>query len=147
MFGSVLWVMPSPREKMLTEMRAEAMSLGLKVRLMDKALAAKLYPWIDDYRLYVLYEKYLPTGKTLITGRAQVIRLSHDESAHEIDEENPLKRALLDKGLLNQLPESAEALTLFAGGVSFLWKERGGVGSVKSVYAFLSDSIKALTIK
>ena len=47
--GSVLWVMPSPREKRLTALRADAMRRGLRVRLLDKGMGAKLFPWLDDY--------------------------------------------------------------------------------------------------
>jgi len=143
-FGSVLWVMPSPREKTLTEMRQRAMGFGLRVRLVDKALAAKLYPWLEDYRGYVMYEKYLPAGKKSLSNKAQVIRLSPDDRAHEVDVQNPVKLSLQQAGLLGKLPESSEALTLFAGGVSFLWRERGGVAGVDSVERCLNGCVQVL---
>ncbi|MFT7185671.1 MAG: hypothetical protein ACI84K_001053 [Pseudohongiellaceae bacterium] len=144
-FGSVLWVMPSPREKTLTEMRYQAMGFGLKVRLVDQTVAGKLYPWLEDYRGYVMYEKYLPIGKKLPSNKAQVIRLSHDDKAHEIDIQNPIKLALLEAELLDGLPESSEALTLFSGGISFLWKEKGGLEGVEKVEQFLNAC--ALTLE
>jgi len=143
-FGSVMWVMPSPREKALTEMRRQAMGFGLKVRLVDQALAGKLYPWLEDYRGYVLYEKYLPAGQKMSTNKAQVIRLSADDRAHEVDVQNPVKVSLQQAGLLNGLPESSEALTLFSGGISFLWKEKGGAEEVKRVEECLSECVLKL---
>jgi hypothetical protein len=145
-FGSVLWVMPSPREKALIDMRQKAMGLGLKVRLVDKTLAGKLYPWLEDYRGYVLYEKYIPIGKKMLSNKIQVIRLSVDHQAHEIDVENPVKITLQQAGLLDNLPESSEALTLFSGGFSFLWKEKGGLLGVERVEKCLNESILNLKI-
>jgi hypothetical protein len=145
-FGSVLWVMPSPREKALTEMRQRAMSLGLKVRLVDQALAQKLFPWLEDYRGYVLYEKYIPIGKKIRSNKIQVIRLSPDANAHEIDIQNPVKLTLQEAGLLEDLPESSEAITLFSGGFSFLWKEKGGLEGVERVEKCLNECILSLKI-
>ena len=142
--GSVLWVMPSPREKLLTSMRHNAMGFGLKVRLVDKALAAKLYPWLEDYRGYVMYEKYLPTGKKLETAKTEVIRLSPDESAHEVDIQNPLKIALEKSNLLDELPESSEALTFFSGGVSLLWREKGELDGVRKIDVCLNECVAEL---
>jgi len=142
--GSVMWVMPSPREKALTKMRHQAMGLGLKVRLVDKSIAGKLYPWLEDYRGYVMYEKYLPIGKKLSSNKAEVIRLSPDDNAHEIDIQNPIKLSLQEAGLLGELPESSEALTLFSGGVAFLWKERGGCDGVERVEKCLTKCVLKL---
>jgi len=143
-FGSVLWVMPSPREKALIEMRQRAMRFGLKVRLVDQVLAGKLYPWLEDYRGYVMYERYLPAGKKLLSSKAQVIRLSPDDKAHEVDIQNPMKISLQQAGLLDELPESSEALTLFSGGISFLWKEKGGEEGVAKVEKCLNGCVLKL---
>jgi len=143
-FGSVMWVMPSPREKALTKMRHQAMEFGLKVRLVDKALAGQLYPWLDDYRGYVMYEKYLPIGKKLSSNKAEVIRLSFDDKAHEIDIQNPIKLSLQDAGLLDELPESSEALTFFSGGIAFLWRERGESDSVERIEKCLIGCVQKL---
>ena len=121
--GSVLWVLPSPREKALTLMRHQAMGFGLKVRLVDSALAAKLFPWLQDYRGYVMYEKYLPSTQKWCYSKTEVLRLSTDEYTHEIDVQNPTKLSLQEAGLFDQLPESSEALIIFSGGIACLWKE------------------------
>jgi len=132
-FGSVLWVMPSPREKALTQMRRTAMSLGLKVRLVDKGLAEKLFPWLEDYRGYVLYEKYHAIGKQGGSNKTRVIRLSEDENAHELDQEDPIKRYLDKMNMVDNLPESVEAITLFSGGIALLWRERDEPDCVERV--------------
>jgi len=142
--GSVMWVMPSPREKALTEMRHQAMGFGLKVRLVDKVLAGKLFSWLDDYRGYVMYEKYLPNGKKLLSNKAVVIRLSFDDKAHEIDIQNPIKLSLQEAGLLDELPESSEALILFSGGIALLWKERGGCDGVEGIQKCLTECVLKL---
>lgn len=122
-FGSVLWVKPSPREKTLTQLRNSALAKGLKVRLVDAKLAASLFPWIDNYRLFVFYEKNLPAAAKPKSHKAIVIRLSEDPNAHELDEENPIKSALINKIDVTTLPSTIEALVISASGIAIVWKE------------------------
>ena len=44
MAGSVLWVMPSAREKALSAMRQKALENGVRVRLLDEKTAARANP-------------------------------------------------------------------------------------------------------
>jgi len=130
LLGSVLWVMPTPREKALTDMRSAALGMGLKVRLSDQKLANALFPWLADYRGYVLYEKALPLGQQIRSPKAKVIRLSENPNAHEIDGFDPLLINLRSKGILNNLPSTAEALIFASSGVSLLWKEQRDIKDV-----------------
>ncbi|KZY72379.1 hypothetical protein A3740_20935, partial [Oleiphilus sp. HI0068] len=123
-FGSVLWVMPSPREKSLTAMRARALELGLKVRLLDEKLAKSLFYWIDNYRPYTLYECLLPREAKPSSHKARVIRLSVDHDAHELDARDELKEALEKEGVFEGLPETCEALVISQGGLAMLWREQ-----------------------
>lgn len=122
-FGSVLWVKPSPREKTLTQLRNSALAKGLKVRLVDAKLAASLFPWIDDYRLFVFYEKNLPAAAKPKSHKAIVIRLSEDPNAHELDEEDAIKRAISNKVDMTTLPSTVEALVISTSGIAVVWKE------------------------
>lgn len=122
-FGSVLWVKPSPRERILTELRAKALSKGLKVRLLDAKLSAQLFPWIEDYRLFVFYEKMLPSVAKPSSHKASVIRISEDPNAHELDEADPLKIALAENVDFTVLPDTVEALIISASGISIVWRE------------------------
>jgi len=130
LFGSVMWVMPTPREKALTELRSSALGMGLKVRLLDQKLANALFSWLDDYRGYVLYEKPLPLNHQIKSTKAKVLRLSDDPNAHEIDKLDPLLQKLRANGVLNDLPSTAEALVIASSGISFLWKEQRDVEDV-----------------
>lgn len=142
--GSVMWVMPSQREKALTEMRRTAMSLGLKVRLLDPKLAKKFFPWLDDYRGFTLYEKYFSAGQQ--HARFQVVRLSIDENAHELDLDDPVKLYIDRSGLVNDLPSSVEALLLFAGGVAILWREDEGPEAVTQINECLAHCLQTAAL-
>lgn len=122
--GSILWIKPSIRDKKLTSMRTKALSLGFKVRLLDMKLAAQLFPWLENYRSYVFYEKSVPVHLKPKSHKARIIRLSEDIHAHEIDQIDPLKLLLADKIGYDSLPESVEALVISASGISVLWSER-----------------------
>jgi hypothetical protein len=131
--GSVLWVKPTAREKTLSLMRSKALSNGLKVRLLDMKLAAQLFPWIENYRWYVFYEKPVPAMMKPDNHKAKVIRLSDDAHAHEIDEADPIKKMLEQKALLTSLPSSVEALVISAAGIAILWQEQYQDGSLQEV--------------
>lgn len=134
--GSVMWVMPSPREKRIIAMRNKALSLSLKVRLLDQKMAKKFFPWCEDYRPFVLYEKYFRSKVDSLT-TPLVIRLSDGFVAHELDEVHPIKLKLESRGVLSRLPESAEALLFYSGAVAILWKEKEG----EEVLQGLSDCL------
>ena len=122
--GSVLWVKPSVREKNLSLMRTKALSKGLKVRLLDMKLAAQLFPWLENYRLYAFYEKPIPVHLKPKSHKARVVRLSDDPNAHEIDAVDPLKISLANNAEYDALPSTAEALVISASGIAVLWKEQ-----------------------
>ena len=124
MAGSVLWVMPSPREKSLTAMRNRALELGMQVRLLDQKLAKSLFYWLEDYRLFVLYECMLPTEARPKSAKARIVRLSIDAQAHELDANDPLKDSLVQAGVFSGLPETCEALVISRAGLAILWRER-----------------------
>lgn len=124
MAGSVLWVMPSPREKSLTAMRSRALELGMKVRLLDEKLAKSLFYWLEDYRPFVLYECMLPTHARPVSAKARIVRLSVDEHAHELDANDLLKDSLVQAGVFKGLPETCEALVISRAGLAILWRER-----------------------
>lgn len=123
--GSVMWVMPSPREKRIIAMRNKALALGLKVRLLDQKLASKFFPWCEDYRQYVLYEKYFSAKVAALT-TPLVIRLSDGFIPHELDEKHPINQILDERGVIEVLPESVEALIFYSGAVGMLWTEKEG---------------------
>lgn len=122
-FGSILWIQPSPRDKMLTQLRSNALSKGLKVRLLDEKLSAQLFPWIDSYQQFVIYEKTLPKLAKPKSHKAIVVRITDDPNAHEIDQVNPIKSLLLDKLDFKLLPRTSEALIISVSGISIVWRE------------------------
>lgn len=122
-FGSILWVKPSPRERTLTQIRNAALSKGIKVRLLDEKLSTQLFPWIDNYRQFVFYEKALPNTAKPNSNKAIVIRLSEDLNAHELDVEDPIRKSLSSIVSFTLLPKTAEALVISASGISIVWRE------------------------
>lgn len=141
MLGSVMWVMPSPREKQLTEMRQKAMGLGIKVKLLDQKQAANLYPWVDNHRGFVTYELSLPAGQKWPIKSAKVVPV--DQSAlHELDREHGLTQIVTTQGCLDDLPDTAEAMVFYSGCVGLLWREDSGEEEVDKVYKALDTARK-----
>jgi hypothetical protein len=130
--GSVLWIKPSPRERLLTEYRRLALAKGLKVRLLDVKLAEQLTPWIDNYRQFIFYEKSLPSLAKPKSHKAIVIRVTEDPHAHELDEEDQIRQSLLKNVDFKALPSTAEAIVISASGISILWLEREDKNLVNS---------------
>ena len=142
--GSVLWVKPSPRERLVTEYRRQALTKAMKIRLLDAKLAAKLFPWIDNYRQFIFYEKPLPAIAKPKSHKAIVIRVGDDPNAHEIDEEDSIKLALSKQVNFSVLPNTAEAIVISASGISVLWREydvksKAGPSLVDVIDGFLSE--------
>ncbi len=125
MAGSVLWVMPSPREKRISAMRKRAMECSARVRLIDKAMATQMIPWVDDHRGYVSYELGNDGGASASLKGFKVVRLSFDANLHELDMLDPLRQRVEAAGLLSAWPESAEALVFSPLGVAVIWREVG----------------------
>ena len=141
MLGSVLWVMPSPREKQLTAMRQKAMSSGMKVRLLNEKMAAKLYPWIDNYRGYVSYELPLPGGSKWQISAPVVIPVDQN-ALHELDRQGALANRITELGCFEDLPKTAEALVFYSGCVVLLWREDEGLEGVEKVLCTLKKSLE-----
>jgi hypothetical protein len=122
-FGSILWIKPSPRDRLLIEYRKMALSKGLKVRLLDAKLAEQLFPWIENYRQFVFYEKSLPIHAKLKSHKAIVVRVTVDPNAHEIDAIDPVRQTFSNNPRFKDLPETLEAVVISASGISILWRE------------------------
>ncbi len=123
--GSVLWVMPSPREKRLTALRNSAMRAGMRVRLLDKKLAESLFPWLQDHRGYVLYE--LPShNRQYQAAGIRVVRLNEGEAVHELDQDEAVVSYVKQSVFLDDLPACAEAIVFYPQSVAVLWRESEG---------------------
>ena len=144
--GSVLWVMPSARDKMLTEVRQKALAHGTKVRLLDQKLASSLFPWLDDFRGYVLYEKYFAANPRQVKFPSYAIRLSEHEPESEFDLPDPLKSCLDETALAKNLPASAEALAFFPRGVALLWRESGETEVVERIDRCLQGCLETASL-
>lgn len=122
LLGSVLWVMPSPREQRLSKMRQQAMSSGLKVRILEEKHIAKLYPWLKETRAYVTYEQAKSDGSKWPIKKPIVVPLKQ-ESVHELDRQSELYTSIAQGADLAALPPSAEALVFYSACVALLWRE------------------------
>lgn len=143
--GSILWIKPSPRERVLIEYRNLALSKGIKVRILDAKLAEQLFPWIDNYRQFVFYEKNLPISAKPNNHKAIVVRVSDDPNAHEIDEIDQIRQAILASIGFKDLPSSAEAIIISASGLSVLWREGSVEGkTVKEVVELIDGFLSKL---
>ena len=145
-FGSILWIKPSHRERLLIDYRKTAVSKGLKVRLLDAKLAEQLFPWIENYRQYAFYEKSLPAFAKPKSHKAIVVRVTVDPNAHEIDAIDPVRQVLSNNPRFGSLPDTAEAIVISASGISILWRESSSnsldhTHPIVLIEEFLSDCI------
>lgn len=127
LMGSVLWVMPSPREKRLTQLRNRALKAGLRVRLLDQKMASKLFPWLEDHRGYVMYEKQRRDQRVVAGHGVKVLRLSENPDEHELDHDAERQSYLAEMKILEMLPECAESLVFYPASVALLWCESGQI--------------------
>ena len=141
MLGSVLWVMPSPREKQSTAMRQRAMSARIKVRLLDQSTANKLFPWLENYRGYVSYELPLPIGQKWSLTKPVVMRLDQSK-LHELDRKNGVEGILEQLQSTVRFPDSAEALVFYSSCVGLLWRETEGMDGCEAAIACLTQCLK-----
>ncbi len=148
--GSLLWMVPSQREKQLTSLRRLAMKHGLRVRLLDAGLMKNCFPWLRDHRGLALYE--LP--KSLASSSrdsfpAWAIRLPL-QPLSEFEEAANIRRQELIREHLERLPVSAEALLFHPAGVVLLWREQiGGRGvqqeaEIEPVITRLAEGLQEL---
>mgnify|MGYP003632237505 CR=1 FL=1 len=144
--GSILWIKPSPRERLLIEYRKAALSKGFKVRLLDAKMSKQLFPWIENYRQFVFYEKSLPVRAKPKSHKALVVRVSVDPNAHEIDAIDPIRQALAANLSFKELPQTVEAIVISVSGISILWREcsdkrEGDLNPIDLIDRFFIESI------
>jgi len=140
LIGTVSWAMPSPRDKALAAMRSQAIRLGMRVRLVDKTLAGALFPWLEYFQGYVLYEKAMPLRDKNKNRDIKVFRLQTNEgrakakdSCHEIVE------LLGVMSGLEELPTLISAVVVSSTSLSLLWREQGDVENVEKVNCCLEQ--------
>ena len=126
--GSILWIKPSKRELRITALRQEAMKKGLRVRLVDEKLKDKFFPWLDDYRGYVIYETHqLPVKE----GRGmKAVQVHSSAELHELDRRNmdgDQARVLANQ---EHIPNQISGVVLYPDGVGLLWDESGDAGDI-----------------
>lgn len=145
--GSVLWVMPSPREKRLAGMRRVALEQRMHVRLLDQTTATKLFPWVEDYRLLTLYEiaNVHPAAKSSTPSAPIVIRLAGTEEMHELDREASKIDLLEGLGILEQFPEGSEAIVHYGQASALLWNEKGTDETVPLIANLLKEVQRRLS--
>jgi hypothetical protein len=143
MAGSVLWVMPTPREKRISAMRKRAMEMQVRVRLIDHSMASQLIDWVPNYRGYVSYELTSQPGKETGVKGFKSIRLSFDEGLHELDKLDPLRQVLEKEQLLAGWPKSSEALVFNPLGVMLVWREDGDEKDVQELIGRLRLCLEA----
>ncbi len=140
LLGSVLWVMPTPREKRLTQLRNQALRAGLRVRLLDQKMANKLFPWLPDHRGYVLYEKQRRDQHVAAGHRVWVLPLKNDASVHELDRDPEQEAYVKHFNLEAVMPGCAEALVFYPASVALLWRE-SIEGSVEDIDRALQECL------
>lgn|GEM_PF-1155039 len=135
--GSVLWVMPSPRDQAITKLRQQAMRKGMKVRLLDEHLRVKLFPWLADKRSYVLYEMPFALKGKGQESRTCVLRLVGRDTIHELDRDIETHDYIEYHDLLGRVPKSTEAIAFYGGGVALLWRESVGENDIDLIESVL----------
>lgn len=135
-FGSIMWIKPSRREVRISAMRRVALANGLRVRLLDEKLKNSLFPWLQDYRRYVLYEKHRAGERS--DRKLQVLRLQDLDSLHELDRSRLSSDELDAQRFRESLPEDCQAIVIYPNGIGFLWQETGDEKTVSKLIEAMS---------
>jgi len=136
--GSVAWIKPSKRDLRLTSLRRCAMSLGLRVRLLDEKTKANLFPWLPDHRGYALYELH---GLKLCEERPmRSFEVHSDEQMHELDRLRMDVAASAISALEARLPKGIKAVVLYPDGAGLLWNEQGEESMVESFVPLIKEA-------
>ena len=137
--GSVLWIKPSKRDLRITELRRKAMSKGMRVRLVDEKLRENLFPWLDDYRGYAVYENHQLAAREGRQMRAFEVR--SETQLHELDILNLDADETKLRSFEESLPAGVRGVVLYPDGVGLLWDESGGAEVVDG----LDGALKTLS--
>ena len=131
LIGTVSWAMPSPRDRLLAAMRTQALRLGIRVRLVDKTLAEALFPWLEYFHDYVLYEKDLLLENKNTSRDIKVFKLplveETDATKDSCNDSIDLLRVMGGCGSFTRL---ISAVVVSSRSLSFLWKEQGSIEDV-----------------
>jgi len=129
--GSILWIKPSKRDLRITRIRRKAMSLGMRVRLLDDKYRQSTFPWLDDHRGYALYENHKLAGRE---GREMFVVEVHAETPlHELDVLKLGEAARNVHAFEDELPKEIRAVVIYPSGIGLLWNEQGDEAEVEEL--------------
>lgn len=135
--GSVAWIKPSKRELRLTELRRHAMQLGVRVRLLDEKTKNNMFPWLSDYRGYVLYENHALALREDRPMRA--FEVNSDKEMHELDRINMDVACATISAFESKLPSGVRGVVVYPDGAGVVWDEQGDNESVDVLLHVIAD--------
>lgn len=147
MFGSMMWMRPSPAQQRQTEMRLLARQLGLDVRLASLPQTRRARVRQEAPRSGIVYRRLQYDDRKSAVRRDYLWCRSSADSPWEIEDADGLAPALREQveALFEQLPADAAAVELTMHGPGVYWQERGGVEAVRMV-AELLQQLQQLTL-
>lgn len=131
--SSLVWIKPSPRQKLLAAMRREATAQGLQVQL-SKAPDAREGEGRLDHAIYLL--PWGPDTAAQSTGEWLLIKGSRRgvEASWEgwrwLSREAPITWHQTIGEALRKLPDDVDGLSASPRGLGVFWRERGGLEDV-----------------
>ncbi len=153
LIGSMLWMMPSPRQRMQAQMRQKAMTSGMRVQMVKLKCPRATGEAEPEERDMIAYR--LPRHNLSQSER-------HSFNAWQLFKLNTLATAGLPEGwswgrgegqqdrnltlilqVLGDLPEGSFSLESSADSVSLYWTEHGGEAFVSSIKDLLNQLIEA----
>ena len=140
--GSILWVVPTRREKELTAMRSEALKLGFRVHFLNQALFEQYFKRMPDTRGYVVYERVLEgldLQEPCFVGKEYLSEASEDDLLFADTVRERLTEA---RNTLNDIRQSQNldvaGVLLKKNHISIVWFERGGAEGVQALSDYVS---------
>jgi len=148
LWGSVLWIKPSPRDKQLVRLRRKAIRSGLTIKIVDQSLRkhvkkldaveAAISAYWFMYDLHLLFNRKSPQLISLDPVKCEAALKNYFPRIDFVSE----RRVFLEK--LNLLPEN-EGLLISSFGIAFVWRELGNEKNIEFIAAFLDWVIQAAT--
>lgn len=151
--GSVMWMMPSPRERMQAKMRQKAMSTGLKVQMVQLKHPREIGQAEAETKGVIVYRLFRQnlskTEKNNFNGW-QIFKLntlatdglpegwSWSKGEGEHQDKTPLIAEVI-----NELPGEQVSIQSTGDSVSYFWYESGNDETVEQIKSALDKLVEA----
>lgn len=156
--GSILWIMPSKRDRRIAKLRQAAILRGIKVKLMKYPminLSGRVEEGVIDAAAYAfkgIDEEEITAGWMLIKSYQSPTEQESDSAAPEGWAWYINQQALSDdvmshvESFLQKHSEQVQALSVMTGSITIGWNEQGDISELDGFELWVKELRQLLTV-